>query len=432
MEDIALRLAGDNGTNNRSGSLTNIDHSQAHTPLADGNNGECPLIHGLARKYFLSSSLASSLCFPEPQASTTANPPLLLPHLTVMPTEILLEITKSLHPTAIVCLSLTCTVLQKFFRKPAAFMPALSTTVVCPPLNIERNLWELVENFMKPRLYVGHYGKEKFVNMEAYKVVRDEYWEKFPQRPWCIEEPSPWVGEGGGAVDVGGAAQELVAESSAGNENEGNEGDEGGAATRPTQVPGSYSPRLESIRGELQKELIRQRGMAALPVSGTDIPDGFANDENPEHQNDLQTSPPLLPLTPEEQTAFQGLAQHLAHDSMPGQRAVLRQLNGQQAAAQSIQDLPVIGSSLPGGFAGGDNLEDKNDDNDGGVDLFHGSTPRPSQSGGTRNSNALPQNGFQAFDVGSRNILYADNQYDAEDPDDEDDSQILHPPSRMI
>lgn len=40
-------------------------------------------------------------------------------------------------------------------------------------------------------------------------MVRDAYWKEFPQRPWCVEEPSPNIEEGGAAIDVQDAIIEL-------------------------------------------------------------------------------------------------------------------------------------------------------------------------------------------------------------------------------
>jgi hypothetical protein len=62
---------------------------------------------------------------------------------------------------------------------------------------------------MQPRLWVGYYGLDKFVNMRLYQEVRNDYWKLYPQRPFSTEEPSTWLREGSDAVNVRGTVREL-------------------------------------------------------------------------------------------------------------------------------------------------------------------------------------------------------------------------------
>ncbi|PMD60619.1 uncharacterized protein K444DRAFT_386726 [Hyaloscypha bicolor E] len=134
-----------------------------------------------------------------------------MPRITSMPDEILLNISQSLHSTAPVCLSVTCSKMQAFFHQPAASMPSLTTTVDCPATleNHEKFLWELLETYLGPRSWGGHYGVDKFVNKGLYQEVRDEYWRLRPQRPYNVEDPSPWVKEGHDVADARGQVKAL-------------------------------------------------------------------------------------------------------------------------------------------------------------------------------------------------------------------------------
>ncbi|KAE9382028.1 hypothetical protein N431DRAFT_16599 [Stipitochalara longipes BDJ] len=134
-----------------------------------------------------------------------------------MPDEILLNIERFLHPTTAACLSVTCSKMHKFFGRPAASTPGLTTTVQV--LDAERllvqasltdkYLWELLEGFMEPRIWAGYYGVEKFVNLRIYQEARNRYWTLNPQRPYCIKDPSPWIRPGGEAVDVEGEIEKM-------------------------------------------------------------------------------------------------------------------------------------------------------------------------------------------------------------------------------
>lgn len=55
----------------------------------------------------------------------------------------------------------------------------------------------------------GHYGVDKFVNKGLYQEVRDEYWRLRPQRPYNVEDPSPWVKEGHDVADARGQVKAL-------------------------------------------------------------------------------------------------------------------------------------------------------------------------------------------------------------------------------
>jgi len=129
-----------------------------------------------------------------------------------MPQELLEKITNDLDPVSIVCLGITCKKMHTFCRQPAAFMPSLEATVSMDTVGIPKPLWRLLEKFMAGRLYAGHYGKEKFVNIAMYNLARDDYWERYPQRPYDPTEPSPWCRAGGEAVDVGEASKQLAKE----------------------------------------------------------------------------------------------------------------------------------------------------------------------------------------------------------------------------
>lgn len=52
-------------------------------------------------------------------------------------------------------------------------------------------------------------GVDKFVNKRMYQEVRDEYWRLCPQRPYNVEDPSPWVKEGHDDADVRGQVEAL-------------------------------------------------------------------------------------------------------------------------------------------------------------------------------------------------------------------------------
>jgi hypothetical protein len=128
-----------------------------------------------------------------------------------MAPEILLNITKFLHPTAMVCLSVTCKTIYLFFSAKEHPKPSLITTV--PILTFyginEVPLFQLLTQYMSPRHWAGYYGMEKFVNMAMYKVVRDQYWALYPQRPFSPDDPSVFIGPGGEAVDVRSVMKEF-------------------------------------------------------------------------------------------------------------------------------------------------------------------------------------------------------------------------------
>jgi hypothetical protein len=141
-----------------------------------------------------------------------------------MPNEILTNIMESLHRTATACLSVTYTKMYTFFHEQStiAYKPILTTMVPYEPLVSSRNssmhvtgnsrtkqLWELLEVYMEPRLWVGHYGLDKFINVRTNQEVRNDYWKLYPQRPLSTEEPSPWLREGSDAIDVKGTVREL-------------------------------------------------------------------------------------------------------------------------------------------------------------------------------------------------------------------------------
>jgi hypothetical protein len=56
---------------------------------------------------------------------------------------------------------------------------------------------------------VGHYGVDKFVNKRMYQEVRDESGRLCPQRPYNVEDPSPWVKESHGGADARGQVKAL-------------------------------------------------------------------------------------------------------------------------------------------------------------------------------------------------------------------------------
>jgi hypothetical protein len=134
-----------------------------------------------------------------------------------MAPEILLNIYQNLHPTAIVCLSVTCKAMHKFFGQPVVLIPGLTTTVNLQDPNrllvrasvTDTYLWQLLETFMEPRLWAGHYGINKFVHLSVYREARDRYWTLHPQRTYNISDPNPWVRPGGEAVDIEGAVMEM-------------------------------------------------------------------------------------------------------------------------------------------------------------------------------------------------------------------------------
>jgi len=142
--------------------------------------------------------------------STSTNPQTMA-NITHMPPEILLNIEKSLHPTAVVCLSVTCKKMHDFFAQPAASMPGLTSTVLTPNLPQTlttpsllptKHLWEMLQGHMTPRIWAGHYGVDTFVDPSRYQEIRDQYWSLHPQRPYNIEEASPFVRPGGEAINV--------------------------------------------------------------------------------------------------------------------------------------------------------------------------------------------------------------------------------------
>jgi hypothetical protein len=97
-----------------------------------------------------------------------------------MPTEILLNINESLHPTAMASLSVTCKAMYDFFKALSAPMPKLTATVPenpeYPSIVHAKFFWQLLQNYMEPRVWAGYYGLNKFVNMNLYSEMRDQYW----------------------------------------------------------------------------------------------------------------------------------------------------------------------------------------------------------------------------------------------------------------
>ncbi len=45
---------------------------------------------------------------------------------------------------------------------------------------------DLLKEFMKPRIYAGNYGIFKFVGGERYNLLRDAYWDRYPQLPFML------------------------------------------------------------------------------------------------------------------------------------------------------------------------------------------------------------------------------------------------------
>lgn len=134
-------------------------------------------------------------------------------HITNMANEILLNISKSLHPTAMASLSVTCKAMYNFFKALSAPMPKLTATVphdpAYPSIIHENFFWQLLQNYMEPRIWAGYYGLNKFVNMNLYRELRDQYWALYPQRPFSTDDPSPFVNEGSDTIDVKGTVREL-------------------------------------------------------------------------------------------------------------------------------------------------------------------------------------------------------------------------------
>jgi hypothetical protein len=155
-----------------------------------------------------------------------------------MPNEILLNISKSLHPTAMASLFVTCKAMYNFFKALSAAMPKLTATVphdpAYPSIIHENFFWQLLQNYMEPRIWAGYYGLNKFVNINLYRELRDQYWygafyvrsflgtalsgsiwltqvcrALYPQRPFSTGDPSPFVNEGSDAIDVKGTVREL-------------------------------------------------------------------------------------------------------------------------------------------------------------------------------------------------------------------------------
>lgn len=92
-----------------------------------------------------------------------------------IPAEIVQHITSFLDPVDKELLSITC---KQFYNQ-----------LIDPhdiPLDLDvqstgKVLSELLCGYMAPSVFAGNYGVSMFVTAESYKILRDDYWSRFPQ-----------------------------------------------------------------------------------------------------------------------------------------------------------------------------------------------------------------------------------------------------------